>query len=612
MRKIQREKEKKRKEADRARREAEAQKRAELTRRKLEGQEVVTGVFVGGRLAASNVDWILEAMCNHKLTRILNCTPNVRNYFESKENATVTSEESGEAADGDDLGTQELDELEQRLNEEQIREEKEREKQEESKKEAQKLEATKIAELMTQEPMLPSMAVDQDGEPIALVDEDGNEIETQAEDPFFATLETMDDEAKLAILESLAPTDDIEEQQNEAEAAEEARAERESAERIKEAENFIEKTKQRLNDAQAKAARQEAIQSIKLTYMRIPIDDDGRVDIEEWLEKAASFIAESTSRGEAVLVHCREGRSRSVTMALAYCIIELKMTLQDAMARAKEAIFDENINFGFKRQLMALDSRIHGCNSVDYTSTKTRSVKNANSNLDNASEGSGAVSRRPKRTRKSARQIEDECEFVDPANDDDEFAPETKVRATRQRSSLTKAAKAQGPKEIEKSISEVSVSIINDTSKTESVAMGESSEITSNLKGSDATRDGKGEKKVEAKKEEDESAHVDVDVVDDGPSMDVDEVRETKSTGQNTSAMDVVEESENFSKTEKSSQTPKPKPVPEPKKTSSTVKSVEKSTSKLAAAASPAKKKKAAPPPQKNTLFNYFAKKAEA
>ena len=48
-----------------------------MARRKLEGQFVVPGVFIGGRLAAQNSDWILEAMEHHKLSSVLNCTPNV-------------------------------------------------------------------------------------------------------------------------------------------------------------------------------------------------------------------------------------------------------------------------------------------------------------------------------------------------------------------------------------------------------------------------------------------------------------------------------------------------------------------------------------------------------
>ena len=55
-----------------------------------------------------------------------------------------------------------------------------------------------------------------------------------------------------------------------------------------------------------------------LRCMRCPIRDEEEVDIAQHFHSAFSFIEGAKEAGGAVLVHCHEGKSRSVTLALAY------------------------------------------------------------------------------------------------------------------------------------------------------------------------------------------------------------------------------------------------------------------------------------------------------
>ena len=55
-------------------------------------------------------------------------------------------------------------------------------------------------------------------------------------------------------------------------------------------------------------------------WTRIPLQDVEGEAIHEHFQAAADFIQEAEDAGGAALVHCHEGRSRSVTLVLAYLL----------------------------------------------------------------------------------------------------------------------------------------------------------------------------------------------------------------------------------------------------------------------------------------------------
>lgn len=59
--------------------------------------------------------------------------------------------------------------------------------------------------------------------------------------------------------------------------------------------------------------------------MRCPVRDMEEEDIAQYFDAARAFIDEARSSGGAVLVHCHEGKSRSVTLVLAY-FMQTKVT----------------------------------------------------------------------------------------------------------------------------------------------------------------------------------------------------------------------------------------------------------------------------------------------
>lgn len=617
-----------RKEAERLRREEEARKRAELTRRKLEGQEIVPGLFVGGRLAASNPDWISLAISQSKLSAVLNCTPNVRNFFDF----SATDSQSAEA---DDDGQRELAELESLISTEtqDITEEaKDESTATEGQNDSNKVDAKKLVDLLTQEPDMPLVPISSDGQEAVPTTNGDAQLVTQqpmtGEEVFFATLETMTDDAKLAILESIALPGD----EPDAEALrikqEEEEADRKSAEMVKETESLIQRSKQRLTNAQQSAVSL----NIKLTYERIAIDDNGGIELATWFEKAAAFIGEVRSRGEAVLVHCREGRSRSVTMCVAYMMIGMKMTLKDAMERIHEAVFDENVNTGFKRQLMDLDFDLHGSNSIDFHNRRSRAAKlNAPSSY---AEGPSEP-RKSKRTRttrkatsaKSAAASQasngsnggDGDEDDDYAPDEQSFIPPSKIKAIRlvmtpPSSQTSSIGMDEDEKESENNpaptFSSANPELTSNASKPrQHVDNAAASHTTASEPVITVTKAKTNEMEV------DESEIVDIDSppapsassTSNESKMQVDDNQADKKPQSEVSATSLDVPSKPKAKPTSAPSTPK-----KSAKASAATSATAKATASPSKAAGGAKKKTAAPTPQKNTLFNYFgAKKTE-
>lgn len=65
-------------------------------------------------------------------------------------------------------------------------------------------------------------------------------------------------------------------------------------------------------------------------------DDDPNENIREVMPQCIAFIHSAVQSGGIVLVHCWEGKSRSVCAVLAYMCAHLDYTLDDAYIHVKE------------------------------------------------------------------------------------------------------------------------------------------------------------------------------------------------------------------------------------------------------------------------------------
>jgi len=93
-------------------------------------------------------------------------------------------------------------------------------------------------------------------------------------------------------------------------------------------------------------------------YKIIHINDDWWVNIAEHFNEAVKFIKNAVDKNEKVLVHCKRGVSRSVTMVLAYLIAEKNMTVTEAMLQVKLKRQIASPNSGFMKQLRCYEQAL--------------------------------------------------------------------------------------------------------------------------------------------------------------------------------------------------------------------------------------------------------------
>ena len=84
---------------------------------------------------------------------------------------------------------------------------------------------------------------------------------------------------------------------------------------------------------------------------RFEFEDNRHIHLQEWIDNILPIIHQETGRG---LLHCREGRSRSPSILLAYLMRYHRMTYDDALTlvRSKRPVVRPNP--GFERQLRAM------------------------------------------------------------------------------------------------------------------------------------------------------------------------------------------------------------------------------------------------------------------
>jgi len=101
-----------------------------------------------------------------------------------------------------------------------------------------------------------------------------------------------------------------------------------------------------------------------IEWHRLPLQDTEDQDITAVLDEALRIIDRVAATGGKILVYCHEGRSRSVSVCLAYFITRERMSLADALSFVKSHRPEANPNAGFLRQLMAIELSTLGSSSM--------------------------------------------------------------------------------------------------------------------------------------------------------------------------------------------------------------------------------------------------------
>lgn len=86
-------------------------------------------------------------------------------------------------------------------------------------------------------------------------------------------------------------------------------------------------------------------------YLVLDVQDTVLDELGSHLSKCVDFIDRAIAAGGKVLVHCNQGRSRSVTVAAAYLTVGLQCPVDEALALIKSKRPIAEPNAGFLRQL---------------------------------------------------------------------------------------------------------------------------------------------------------------------------------------------------------------------------------------------------------------------
>ncbi|XP_014841283.1 PREDICTED: dual specificity protein phosphatase 16 [Poecilia mexicana] len=93
-------------------------------------------------------------------------------------------------------------------------------------------------------------------------------------------------------------------------------------------------------------------------FLRVPVNDSFCEKILPWLDRSLDFIEKAKASDGRVLVHCLAGISRSATIAIAYIMKRMDMSLDEAYRFVKEKRPTISPNFNFLGQLLDFEKNI--------------------------------------------------------------------------------------------------------------------------------------------------------------------------------------------------------------------------------------------------------------
>ncbi|XP_035004019.2 dual specificity protein phosphatase 16 [Hippoglossus stenolepis] len=106
-------------------------------------------------------------------------------------------------------------------------------------------------------------------------------------------------------------------------------------------------------------------------FLRVPVNDSFCEKILPWLDRSVEFIEKAKASNARVLVHCLAGISRSATIAIAYIMKRMDMSLDEAYRFVKEKRPTISPNFNFLGQLLDFEKKIKSPHGAD---TKLKSL----------------------------------------------------------------------------------------------------------------------------------------------------------------------------------------------------------------------------------------------
>jgi len=127
-------------------------------------------------------------------------------------------------------------------------------------------------------------------------------------------------------------------------------------------------------------------------YLKLPMLDNVEAKgVQDSIKAACSFLDDARLRSEPVYVHCKAGKSRSVTIVIAYLIHALRWSLQRSYSHVVEKRAAISPNIGFVAELMRFEeqeldlSRSKGIYGDSVASTTQSPISKSSPDLSSGS-----------------------------------------------------------------------------------------------------------------------------------------------------------------------------------------------------------------------------------
>ncbi|KAI1883226.1 hypothetical protein AGOR_G00243040 [Albula goreensis] len=94
-------------------------------------------------------------------------------------------------------------------------------------------------------------------------------------------------------------------------------------------------------------SKQQPFPSTRVGTLRVPVYDDPNENLYKYFDRCADAIEGEAGRGGSSVVYCKNGRSRSATVCVAYLMKHRALSLADAfqMVKAARSVVDPNPGF---------------------------------------------------------------------------------------------------------------------------------------------------------------------------------------------------------------------------------------------------------------------------
>ncbi|TTU11748.1 Dual specificity phosphatase 28 [Bagarius yarrelli] len=105
-------------------------------------------------------------------------------------------------------------------------------------------------------------------------------------------------------------------------------------------------------------SRQQPCPSDRITTLRVPVYDDPNEDLHAHFDRCADVILREAARGGRTVVYCKNGRSRSATICIAFLMKHQSLSLSEAYKVVKSARSVVEPNPGFWAQLKQYEQEL--------------------------------------------------------------------------------------------------------------------------------------------------------------------------------------------------------------------------------------------------------------